>query len=278
MKLDGLDLFLKHLEALQHQSSATISREMALASATVCMFFRMPIFKLLLWSGASSFLSWKNLNKTRFSWIGSITQDLSIQWKTKSWRLSWFHIMLPRWTMKPFSHFRRLSALPQSWQSVELEMRHGHQSLTRQQILQLPSNMAVRVIRNLTEHFKKVKNMAEVTATRVVREMSGEVTLRDLSDTKKCLPPWLIMHDSYREYALKCGYEVTFNNRSHASSKWVGKGPEPKRGINWSHMGSTHTRLSDSIKITGSMSIQNGKMQLVQNLQKSNGKHINLTQ
>ncbi len=87
------------------------------------------------------------------------------------------------------------------------------------------------VIRNLTEHFKKVKSMAEVTATRVVREMSGEVTLRDLSDTKKCLPPWLIMHDSYREYALKCGYEVTFNNRSHASSKWVGKGPEPKRGI-----------------------------------------------
>ncbi len=48
MKLDGLDLFLKHLEALQHQSSATICREMALASATVCMFFRMPIFKLLL--------------------------------------------------------------------------------------------------------------------------------------------------------------------------------------------------------------------------------------
>ena len=30
---------------------------------------------------------------------------------------------------------------------------------------------------------------------------------------------------------MKCGYEVTFNNRSHASSKWVGEGPEPKRGI-----------------------------------------------
>ncbi len=40
------------------------------------------------------------------------------------------------------------------------------------------------VIRNLTEHFKKVENMAEVTATRVMREMSGEVTLRDSSDTK----------------------------------------------------------------------------------------------
>ncbi len=35
-------------------------------------------------------------------------------------------------------------------------------------------------------------------------------------------------HDSYREYALKSGYGVTFNNHSQAISKWVGNGPEPQ--------------------------------------------------
>ena len=58
--------------------------------------------------------------------------------------------------------------------------------------------------------------------------MTGEVTLKDSSVTKKYLPPWLTKRDSYKEYTLKCGYEVTFNNHSHASSKFVGKGPEPK--------------------------------------------------
>lgn len=60
--------------------------------------------------------------KTRFSWIGTITQDLQIQQRTKTWRHSWFPIVLMRWTMKPFSHSRRLSALLQSWQSMVLEM------------------------------------------------------------------------------------------------------------------------------------------------------------
>ncbi len=61
--------------------------------------------------------------------------------------------------------------------------------------------------------------------------MTGEVSLRDTSDTKKYLPLWMMKRDSYKEYALKLGYEVKFNNRSHASSNWIGKGPEPKRGI-----------------------------------------------
>ncbi len=34
------------------------------------------------------------------------------------------------------------------------------------------------VVRNLTDHFAKVETMAEVIATRFVRELSGEVTLR----------------------------------------------------------------------------------------------------
>ncbi len=71
--------------------------------------------------------------------------------------------------------------------------------------------------------------MAEVIATRVVGEISVELTLRDSSGTKKYLPPWLTNHGSYNEYALKCGYEVMFNNCSHTSSKRVDKGPEPKR-------------------------------------------------
>ena len=87
------------------------------------------------------------------------------------------------------------------------------------------------VIRNLAEHFEKLESMAEVIATRTVREMTGEVLLRDTSDTKKYLPAWMTKQDSYRDYALKSGYEVTFNNRSHAISKWVGIGPEPERGI-----------------------------------------------
>ncbi len=87
------------------------------------------------------------------------------------------------------------------------------------------------VIRNLTDHFTKVENMAEVIATRVMRVMSGKVTLKDSSDTKKYLPPWLTKLCSYKECALKCDYKVPCNNSSHASSKWVGKGSEPERRI-----------------------------------------------
>ncbi len=47
------------------------------------------------------------------------------------------------------------------------------------------------VIRNLAEHFEKLESMAEVIATRTVREITGEVLLRDTSDTKKYLPPWM---------------------------------------------------------------------------------------
>ncbi len=32
--------------------------------------------------------------------------------------------------------------------------------------------------------------------------MTGEVSLQDTSDTKKYLPPWMMKHDSYKEYAL----------------------------------------------------------------------------
>ncbi len=72
-----------------------------------------------------------------------------------------------------------------------------------------------QVIRNLAKHFEKLKGMAEVVATRTVKKMSGEVTPWDTSDTKKYLSPWMTKHDSYKEYALKLGYEVTFNNHSH---------------------------------------------------------------
>ena len=92
------------------------------------------------------------------------------------------------------------------------------------------------VIRNLAEHFKKLESMAEVIATMTVREMTGEVLLRDTSDTKKYLPAWMTKRDSYRDYALKSGYEVTFNNSSHAISKWVGNGPEPQREINFFYL------------------------------------------
>ncbi len=61
---------------------------------------------------------------------------------------------------------------------------------------------------NLTDYFAKIETMAEVITTRDVQEMSGEVTLRDLSETKKYLPPWLTKHESYKEYAMKCGYKV----------------------------------------------------------------------
>ncbi len=73
--------------------------------------------------------------------------------------------------------------------------------------------------------------MAEVFATRTVREMMAEVSLQAALGTNKYLPPWMTNHDSYKDYALKLSYEVKFNNCIHASSKWVGKGPELKRGI-----------------------------------------------
>ncbi len=40
--------------------------------------------------------------------------------------------------------------------------------------------------------------MAELNATKLVQEMSGEITLRDFSDTKKYFPPWLTKHDLQR--------------------------------------------------------------------------------
>ncbi len=51
-------------------------------------------------------------------------------------------------------------------------------------------NSDYSVIRNLAKHFEKWENMMEVVATRIVREMMGEVALRDTSDTKKYLPTW----------------------------------------------------------------------------------------
>ncbi len=77
------------------------------------------------------------------------------------------------------------------------------------------------VVTNLAKHFKKLENTAEVITTRTVSEMTEEALLQDTSDTKKYPPPWMSKQDSYREYALKSGYEVTFNNCSHAISKWL---------------------------------------------------------
>ncbi len=52
------------LRMLQHWRSVRFCREVTIASATVCMCFRRPIFWLLLQCGVSSFLSWKKLKKS----------------------------------------------------------------------------------------------------------------------------------------------------------------------------------------------------------------------
>ncbi len=69
--------------------------------------------------------------------------------------------------------------------------------------------------------------MCEVIATRTVQEMTGVISLRNSSDNKKYLQPWISKHDSYKDHELKCGYKVTYNKHGAASSVWVGDGDEP---------------------------------------------------
>ncbi len=83
------------------------------------------------------------------------------------------------------------------------------------------------IIRNL------VSILRDWIVTRTVRERQ-EKSCHKIYWTQrntKYLPPLMSKRDSYKDYALKSGYKVTFDNHSHAISKWVGNVPDPERGI-----------------------------------------------
>lgn len=54
------------------------------------------------------------------------------------------------------------------------------------------------VIEKLEFHFNKLKDMADINATRTVTEMTGQVTLRHNCDNKVCLPSWISKQCCYQ--------------------------------------------------------------------------------
>ncbi len=159
-----LDLFLKHLESF---AAPEVCCNLQGGGHCKCNCLHV-LWDVNIWTAVAKwcvqFSQLKKLNKTRFSWIGSITQDLQIQQRTKCWRLSWFPIILMRWTLKPFSHSRRLSALLQLWQSVVLEIGDGHWSSASQWSLQLPSKMAIQTT-ILPRYWKMIQSSGIVPST-----------------------------------------------------------------------------------------------------------------
>ena len=78
------------------------------------------------------------------------------------------------------------------------------------------------VSHNLREHFKTVTELADVTATRTLREITGRVTLRDNNDNKVYLPSWITKRNAYQQNCHELGYEAKVTNTGNIEVIWVG--------------------------------------------------------
>ncbi len=64
--------------------------------------------------------------------------------------------------------------------------------------------------------------MADVSATRTVQEMTGQVTLCDNDDQKVYLPSWMSKRGCYQTYCSDQGYDVKSDNRGKVVHSWIG--------------------------------------------------------
>jgi len=63
---------------------------------------------------------------------------------------------------------------------------------------------------DLIDHFEELKLEAEPIATRYVREVTGETTLRDKDDTALFLPSFFTQRNCYAKFCLeKCGMKIS---------------------------------------------------------------------
>ena len=80
-------------------------------------------------------------------------------------------------------------------------------------------------------HLEEHCDLGEQSATRIVREATGETTLRDNDDTAIYLPMALTKRMLYRRYCEENGWQLTTKNSGCYESKWIGEGPPNKKSI-----------------------------------------------
>ncbi len=78
-----------------------------------------------------------------------------------------------------------------------------HKNVSNTNVRMKPS-----IIQNLQEHFNSLKNMAEVSATRTVQQITGQVNLHDDDDKKVYLSSWMSKRGCYLSYSMDQGYAV----------------------------------------------------------------------
>ncbi|KAG7361881.1 hypothetical protein IV203_025547 [Nitzschia inconspicua] len=89
--------------------------------------------------------------------------------------------------------------------------------------------------KELDEHFEELKREAEPIATRYVREVTGESTLRDGEDNMLYLPPFMTMRRCYGNFCLdKRGMRVITTNNGNTSFVPATPNGETKRVPSWS--------------------------------------------
>ncbi|KAG7370302.1 hypothetical protein IV203_028048 [Nitzschia inconspicua] len=89
--------------------------------------------------------------------------------------------------------------------------------------------------KELDEHFEEIKREAEPIATRYVRELTGESTLRDGEDNMLYLPPFVTMRRCDGKFCLdKRGMRVITTNNGNTSFVTATPNGETKRVPSWS--------------------------------------------
>ena len=71
------------------------------------------------------------------------------------------------------------------------------------------------MVTNLREHFATLEGYGEVQATSLVREQTGELTVRDRQDDAIYLPPVMAKRYCYRRYCADNGYNVITNKKGN---------------------------------------------------------------
>ena len=86
----------------------------------------------------------------------------------------------------------------------------------------------------LEEHFEELQREAEPIATRYVREVTGETSLRDDQDDLLFLPPYLTVRGCYAKFCFeKRGVKITTTNKGNVKKAAAAGEGEPKSVPSW---------------------------------------------
>ncbi len=89
---------------------------------------------------------------------------------------------------------------------------------------------------NLQEHFNNLKKLADVSSTRTLQEMTGQVSLCDNNDQKIYLPSCMSKTGCCHMYCLNQGYNVKGNNDGNVVHTWISspeEEPQVKTVASW---------------------------------------------